>query len=94
MNWSDSNTVICRCEEVTLSTLQNAVSELGASDSRTAKLLTRCGMGLCQGRICSRSVVDLVAAQLNQSPSDKDRIGTAKREVITPISLGVLAKGK
>ena len=94
MNWSDSNTVICRCEEVTLSTLQNAVSELGASDSRTAKLLTRCGMGLCQGRICSRSVVDLVAAQLNKSPSDKDRIGTAKREVITPISLGVLAKGK
>jgi NADPH-dependent 2,4-dienoyl-CoA reductase/sulfur reductase-like enzyme len=94
MNWADANTVICRCEEVTLSTLQYSVNELGATDSRTAKLLSRCGMGLCQGRICSRSVVDLVAAQLNQTPSDKDRIGTAKREVITPISLGVLAKDK
>jgi NADPH-dependent 2,4-dienoyl-CoA reductase/sulfur reductase-like enzyme len=94
MNWLEANTIICRCEEVSLAKLQYSVSELGASDSRTAKLLTRCGMGLCQGRICSRAVVDLVSSQLEQPASEKDRIATVKREVITPISLGVLAKDK
>ena len=94
MNWLDANTIICRCEEVSLAKLQYSVSELGASDSCTAKLLTRCGMGLCQGRICSRAVVDLVSSQLEQPASEKDRIATVKREVITPISLGVLAKDK
>jgi len=42
----EPDTVVCRCEDVTLERLQ-------AYDSwRAAKLQTRCGMGPCQGRIC------------------------------------------
>jgi NADPH-dependent 2,4-dienoyl-CoA reductase/sulfur reductase-like enzyme len=40
------DTIVCRCEDVTLEALQ-------AYESWTeAKLQTRCGMGPCQGRIC------------------------------------------
>ena len=41
-----SETVVCRCEDVTLGRLQDKRSW------REAKLQTRCGMGPCQGRIC------------------------------------------
>jgi NADPH-dependent 2,4-dienoyl-CoA reductase/sulfur reductase-like enzyme len=39
-------TIVCRCEDVTLGRLQEARSW------REAKLHFRCGMGPCQGRIC------------------------------------------
>jgi NADPH-dependent 2,4-dienoyl-CoA reductase/sulfur reductase-like enzyme len=41
-----ANTVVCRCEDVSLHALQSH------SNWRSAKLHTRCGMGPCQGRIC------------------------------------------
>lgn len=94
ITWLNEQTLICRCEEVSTQDLKEAISELGATDSRTAKLLTRCGMGLCQGRICGRSVVDLVASELNISPTDTDRISAANRPIISPIPLGVLAAGE
>jgi len=94
ITWLNEQTLICRCEEVSTQDLKQAISELGATDSRTAKLLTRCGMGLCQGRICGRSVVDLVASELNISPTDTDRISAANRPIISPIPLGVLAAGE
>ena len=54
-------TVMCRCEEVDAERLRGVVRELGATDARTAKLLSRCGMGWCQGRICGEGVDRLVA---------------------------------
>jgi NADPH-dependent 2,4-dienoyl-CoA reductase/sulfur reductase-like enzyme len=39
-------TIICRCEDVPLGSLA------GCESWRQAKLLTRCGMGPCQGRVC------------------------------------------
>ena len=93
-SWVHTDTVICRCEEIKLKELHYAIDELGATDSRTAKLLTRCGMGMCQGRICGRSVVDLVADHLDISPTDTDRISAVNRPIITPISLGQLASGE
>jgi D-hydroxyproline dehydrogenase subunit alpha len=41
-----SETIVCRCEDVSYSRLQQHTSW------RAAKLHTRCGMGPCQGRIC------------------------------------------
>jgi thioredoxin reductase len=93
-SWLNDQTTVCRCEEVSLCDLKYSVEELGATDSRTAKLFTRCGMGLCQGRICGRSVVDLVANELKVLPTDTDRISAVNRPIITPIPLGVLAQGE
>ena len=44
---ADEKTVFCRCESV----LYSEVCE--ATDQRSAKLYSRCGMGACQGRVCS-----------------------------------------
>ncbi len=44
------DTIVCRCEDVSLGSLR------GRTGWRDAKLLTRCGMGPCQGRICGGAV--------------------------------------
>jgi NADPH-dependent 2,4-dienoyl-CoA reductase/sulfur reductase-like enzyme len=41
-----AETLVCRCEDVSYSRLQQQTSW------RSAKLQTRCGMGPCQGRVC------------------------------------------
>jgi NADPH-dependent 2,4-dienoyl-CoA reductase/sulfur reductase-like enzyme len=47
---AQADTVVCRCEDVTL-------GQLEPYDSwRAAKLQTRCGMGPCQGRICGAAL--------------------------------------
>ena len=45
-----SETIICRCEDVTRQQLEPY------DNWRAAKLHTRCGMGACQGRICGGAV--------------------------------------
>jgi NADPH-dependent 2,4-dienoyl-CoA reductase/sulfur reductase-like enzyme len=45
-NLPSADTLVCRCEDVPYSRLQQHTSW------RAAKLHTRCGMGPCQGRIC------------------------------------------
>ncbi len=84
--WLKHDTTICRCEEVNYQEFLEAGKVLGASDARTMKLMTRCGMGMCQGRICSRNIFDLLQS------SDEDRIRGSQRPIITPITLGELAQ--
>ena len=45
-----SETIVCRCEDVTFARLKQHDSW------RAAKLQTRCGMGPCQGRVCGPAV--------------------------------------
>ena len=45
-NLATQDTIVCRCEDVTLGRLKQQNSW------REAKLYTRCGMGPCQGRVC------------------------------------------
>lgn len=47
------DTLVCRCEDVPLSALASH------NDWTGAKLNTRCGMGACQGRICSTAAQTL-----------------------------------
>ena len=59
----DTNTVICRCEDVTRQEIDDAVAS-GAGDMNQVKAWTRCGMGPCQGRTCGDVAASLVALQL------------------------------
>jgi NADPH-dependent 2,4-dienoyl-CoA reductase/sulfur reductase-like enzyme len=93
-SWPQGSTTICRCEEVKHSEISESVSELGAEDSRTAKLFTRAGMGLCQGRICSRNVSEIVAGLTHCVVSNEERISSSNRPIASPISLGQLGDGK
>lgn len=86
--WLDPTTVVCRCEEVTVAEVIEAVDRLGATDARTVKLLSRAGMGWCQGRMCGHAIgcLSSVATGL---PADPRQL--AERPVATPVPLGVLA---
>lgn len=86
-------TILCRCEEVSMGDVISAVEDLGAEDARTAKLFTRAGMGLCQGRMCARNVGELVACHLSLEVTDSERINYSQRPLAGPISLGELGDG-
>ncbi|WP_405915593.1 FAD-dependent oxidoreductase [Streptomyces sp. NBC_00728] len=84
-HWTDritDDTVVCRCEEVTGGRVRAAVTDLGAGDVRTVKLLTRAGMGWCQGRICEPAVAGLAGCEQ----------GATRRLLARPVPLGVLAR--
>ncbi|WP_037680903.1 NAD(P)/FAD-dependent oxidoreductase [Streptomyces griseus] len=74
-------TLVCRCEEVTAGAVRRAVGELGAGDLRTVKLLTRAGMGWCQGRMCAPGVAGVAGCEL----------APGRRLLARPVPLGVLA---
>lgn len=92
--WLSDTTVVCRCEEVSCQEIVESVQDLGAEDARTSKLFTRAGMGLCQGRVCSRNVSDIVAGITKCAVSPNERISASNRPIAAPISLGALAAGQ
>lgn len=87
--WLEPDTLVCRCEEVPVSSVVEAVQELGATDARSVKLLSRSGMGWCQGRICGYATSRLAAAESDGAPTE---IGLAHRPLAAPVSLGLLAR--
>ena len=90
-SWLKPDTTICRCEEVNFDKVVSAVHDLGAEDVRSAKNFTRCGMGLCQGRICGLSVAEIVSAEVGRAPTNDELRGINNRPIISPIKLGELA---
>jgi len=91
--WLRQESKVCRCEEVSLGEICASVSELSANDARTSKLFTRAGMGMCQGRICSRNVSEIIASQTQCEVTEQERIGYSNRPIAAPIALGALADG-
>ena len=87
--WLSDSTTICRCEEVPYAKLRDAVQRYGATGLRTVKLTTRCGMGVCQGRICGANVAALTAGLTGREPADPLALST--RPLVTPIPLAELA---
>ncbi|WP_399038088.1 FAD-dependent oxidoreductase [Streptomyces sp. ASQP_92] len=79
--WLADDTEVCRCEEVTAGSVREAVRE-GARDARTVKLLTRAGMGWCQGRTCGAAVSCLAGD--GEPPAQR-------RPFAVPVPLGALA---
>jgi NADPH-dependent 2,4-dienoyl-CoA reductase/sulfur reductase-like enzyme len=84
--WLDDATEVCRCEEVTAGAVREAVDAYGARDARTVKLLTRAGMGWCQGRTCGAAVACLAAGEGPLSPPPSPE----RRPLAGPVPLGVL----
>ena len=84
---SKPQTVICRCEEVTLRTMLTAIDE-GYKTPTTVKNKTRSGMGRCQGRMCGVTISEILAKHLSISPAE---IGYYNiRPMIKPATLGEL----
>jgi len=95
-----NDTVVCRCEEVTLGEIRQAVAD-GATSANEVKGLTRTGMGNCQGRICGALVARIIAAETTSHAGDAGTIEASAieavgvvtaRSPIHPIPLSALAE--
>lgn len=56
VGWSDGGTVVCRCEGVSKGEVEETVGARDVGGSRSLKLACRAGLGMCQGRVCGRTV--------------------------------------
>jgi NADPH-dependent 2,4-dienoyl-CoA reductase/sulfur reductase-like enzyme len=84
------DTVLCRCEEITVGQVRQVVAA-GATTVSAVRMLTRAGMGRCQGRMCGPAVAELLAQELGR-PVEK--VGQASpRPPVVPIPLDGLLDG-
>ncbi len=80
--------VVCRCENRTAGDIRAAV-EAGCLGPNQVKVMTRCGMGPCQGRECALTLSALVAEARRMTP---DAVGHLTiRPPLKPLTLGELA---
>lgn len=91
-NWMrqlTEDTIICRCEEITVSDIREAVSTNDIREINRLKAMSRSGMGRCQGRMCGQATAELLAQMTNQSLASVGRLrGQAP---VKPVPVSVLA---
>lgn len=80
----DNNMYVCRCEEITKEEVIRAV-RAGATSVNEVKRLLRTGMGLCQGRNCSKTIERIIAQELGVSPAQVPQ--ATKRGPVRPVKL-------
>jgi D-hydroxyproline dehydrogenase subunit alpha len=90
-DWLTDDTIVCRCEEVGYGRLCRSAAGTEAQSLRTLKLATRAGLGICQGRICGRSVEELLAASVPHGVLTDGSISD-RRPIAAPLRLGELAR--
>jgi glycine/D-amino acid oxidase-like deaminating enzyme len=67
---ADDDTIICRCEEVSLGTLRSKIVG-GTTTPRGLKASTRVAMGRCQGRYCG-PMLRRILSQAHASPTEDE----------------------
>jgi len=63
---NEQEKLVCRCEEVTEEEVRQAIKD-GARTLREIKMITRAGMGLCQGRSCGKIISRILAEETGKS---------------------------
>ena len=78
------DTIVCRCEDVTLGALERSWT------SRQAKLYTRAGMGPCQGRVCGAALEFLHgwSPDVVRLPAEPVRVSTLIASATAPPTNG------
>ncbi|WP_136162561.1 NAD(P)/FAD-dependent oxidoreductase [Sphingomonas flavalba] len=61
-----ADTILCRCEDVTHAEIDAVLATATAPNA--VKLATRCGMGVCQGRMCEGALLRRIAAADGTAP--------------------------
>lgn len=85
------DTVLCRCESIKRGELQRALADnKHVLSADAAKLLTRVGMGLCQGRLCGDNVARVIADARGVQPSE---VGPFQAQApVKPVPLAALTR--
>jgi len=81
------DTLICRCEEVSLGDCRQAVKE-GAVSLMELKPRLRAGMGMCQARICGPTLIEVLGGLTGQAPEAIKPF--SQRPPVKPIPLAAL----
>jgi glycine/D-amino acid oxidase-like deaminating enzyme/bacterioferritin-associated ferredoxin len=84
----EPDTVVCRCEAVTASTLR-ALLAGGARDANALKRLSRVGMGPCQGRYCRKTVQALIDEA--GAPAGNSALTFTPRNPVKPVAIAHIA---
>lgn len=80
-------TIVCRCEELTLEEVE-AAAHFGGTTQRSLKVMTRLGMGPCQGRMCWPAMARRIACQTGKR---QDAVGPISvRPPAVPLTIGDL----
>jgi len=82
------DTLVCRCEELTRAEVEVGIAA-GGTDIRTLKVMTRLGMGPCQGRMCWPAMARYIAQRTGKTYEDIGPLSV--RPPIKPATLGTLA---
>ena len=87
LSLADDETIVCRCEEVSLARLKRALDE-NPGHAGDLKRGTRLGMGSCQGRYCGPAAVRLLAGSTGEPVSDESHF--APRVPIKPVRVATI----
>ncbi len=85
---SKKKTIVCRCEDLTLEDVENAINA-GYTDIEELRKKLRIGMGPCQGRVCIQLVEKILEKKTGKKIPAKNL--PKSRPPIIPVSLGTLA---
>ncbi len=89
---ANDETILCRCEEITLGEVKAAVAD-GARTIGEVKMITRTGMGNCQGRMCERSVAGAIVQALAAQNVTPEAVGMYSiRPPLHPLPVEFLAE--
>ena len=93
-NNKKSETIICRCEEITEKEIREAIRK-GATTVAAVKRRTRAGMGDCQSRSCFQHIAKIISEELNKNISKIEYMTSRPPIVPIPIKeLNTLGKNK
>jgi NADPH-dependent 2,4-dienoyl-CoA reductase/sulfur reductase-like enzyme len=85
------DTIVCRCEEITLAQIEAALAD-GRASIGDLKRMTRAGMGPCQGRYCGAVLSQLLAKQRGRELDEDLRF--APRVPIKPVAIADIARSR
>ncbi len=87
----ENKTIICRCEDVTLEEIREAM-EAGYTNFEDLKRQLRVGMGPCQGQTCTDLILKELAMFLK---TDVEKIKLPKtRPLVVGVKLGAILQGE
>jgi len=88
----NDETILCRCEEVSLGEIKKAVN-MGARTIGEVKMITRSGMGNCQGRMCEHSIASAIVNALSTELATFNSVGfNSIRPPLHPLPVNFLAE--
>jgi Fe-S-cluster-containing hydrogenase component 2/bacterioferritin-associated ferredoxin len=84
--------IVCRCEEISAGEIKKAIREYGATTVTDVKRRVRAGMGLCQGRTCSKLVMRILSETTEKSADAL--LPVTSRPPVRPLTFGELSRGE